>query len=570
MKIIPLKNGSWISAESGSVLFPAPSKSPAIPDGVPVFEIHRDAAADINRENLFRLLGVKSYSTRDICDAIIRSHMDTEFKTNGVPVPELISKLSLSQLISHVQFLMVARWSSTATSRADLLFVAEDGSYHQGSKLYLNSEQAYSANNLFRDLPSEPSIVLPSQNYPVQFVHKQYESVLSASVQCWTDWLCQNLGLAVIPRLVKQHSPGSTFALAEDFEFIIKNKPTSITLTLLREHWGHYKKWIVVDKDRESQSKVDVNSANQIQHYLSCMEVSCQNGSREPLGETILPSRDVLLALGFVQGDMLRNRSQPGVQSSILPQSKYTPNLQAHHDQEHSSHLRVPGKDSTVLNFHSESTQKADLGIDPPTKESQLSKEHRSRDRHRRSDRHKDQDDQNKQINNERHKLVGRHRSHQGHEEQRRHRDRDRNGSRGRHKTKESHKNRDRQNHDRRQYHKSRNHQEHQEGQQKRLGKQHKETESTPYIKDTNGREFGKHSSELFLEVPDPDNNKWEFLKHLGVIIQMSADMFVERLKQLKGTSTTTKVVDLLYEKIERSVREFGEGTLLLAFSHTH
>jgi hypothetical protein len=69
------------------------------------------------------------------------------------------------------------------------------------------------------------------------------------------------------------------------------------------------------------------------------------------------------------------------------------------------------------------------------------------------------------------------------------------------------------------------------------------------------------------LDVPDPDIAEWDFLEHLGVVVKMNAEMFVDRLRQLRDTLATKKQVGLLYEKIEKSVRELGAGNLSYAFT---
>ncbi|KAF2396452.1 hypothetical protein EJ06DRAFT_240603 [Trichodelitschia bisporula] len=53
-----------------------------------------------------------------------------------------------------------------------------------------------------------------------------------------------------------------------------------------------------------------------------------------------------------------------------------------------------------------------------------------------------------------------------------------------------------------------------------------------------------------FLDVPEPDDDRWDFLRHFGVIVELDAAFFIECVRRLKDGQTTQKQVSQLYEQI--------------------
>jgi hypothetical protein len=53
-----------------------------------------------------------------------------------------------------------------------------------------------------------------------------------------------------------------------------------------------------------------------------------------------------------------------------------------------------------------------------------------------------------------------------------------------------------------------------------------------------------------FLDVPEPDDDRWDYLKHFGVVVELDANFFVECLRRLKETKTSRKQVSQLYGQI--------------------
>ena len=60
-----------------------------------------------------------------------------------------------------------------------------------------------------------------------------------------------------------------------------------------------------------------------------------------------------------------------------------------------------------------------------------------------------------------------------------------------------------------------------------------------------------KFVSVPFLDVPEPDDDRWDYLRHLGVVVELDAVFFVEYLRRLKDVRTSREQVSQLYEQID-------------------
>lgn len=152
LEIIPICDGSWISASRGAICFSDTSYSLAVPKGVEIYEIHPDASWGQFRRSLFINLGAKTFSKDLVCEAIVRGHEDSQFDPK---------RRSTSELISHIMFLYIANWTNTGAH--DLYLATECDTVCLGSEIYLDSDEPYSASILFKGTGRK-----------LRFLHKHY------------------------------------------------------------------------------------------------------------------------------------------------------------------------------------------------------------------------------------------------------------------------------------------------------------------------------------------------------------------------------------------------------------
>jgi hypothetical protein len=273
LKIIPLRDGSWISAQDRTIFFPEHTDGLDIPGGIKVFIVDAAAGSDSNRQALFLRLGVKSCNESETTQVILKTHADPSFN------PEL---LSMAELISHAAFLYRAEWQNSNDS--ELWFVTEKEKRHRGSELYLdtNADARHSATKYF---------ALHRSSYP--FLHCDYLKAFPSESESWLLWLENNLHLSTLPRLVSPLA-GSPFDLSDDFKFIIETWSSSEALLMLCDNWSHYSRWIEecgsgYPRPWSRKSKLKVRNA------LETTNVRCCDGIDYPSKETFLPSSGLLI-----------------------------------------------------------------------------------------------------------------------------------------------------------------------------------------------------------------------------------------------------------------------------------
>lgn len=62
--------------------------------------------------------------------------------------------------------------------------------------------------------------------------------------------------------------------------------------------------------------------------------------------------------------------------------------------------------------------------------------------------------------------------------------------------------------------------------------------------------EIENSSYALLLDVPEPDNDQWDYLKHFGVVIKVEATYLISSLRRLKSTQTSIEHVSRLYGRM--------------------
>ncbi|KXX80773.1 Heterokaryon incompatibility protein 6, OR allele [Madurella mycetomatis] len=306
LAIVPLTGfDKWIAPSGVKIYFSPSAEEPQIPKGLGVFQVSADITAEdhgsVARRSLFSCLGVKPYDSKAICRAIISTHESPGFK------PEF---LSIEDIVSHIVFLK--RAGEESSSKLNLWVASTDGLRCQTRSVYLDLDS--------RIDPLGAITVLKPYHSQFKFLHERYESELSLHGDDWRPWLVSQFGVALLPRLVLE--TGREFSISNDFRWLCDTDPQT-ALRLLRDRWGHYKRWIV-PSENESQALQAVLAPSRLAviHALSHMRVPCRGGGTALLGKTFLPRRGVLLGLDMRHdnGDnTLTPESAVGTQSSLDP-----------------------------------------------------------------------------------------------------------------------------------------------------------------------------------------------------------------------------------------------------------
>jgi hypothetical protein len=510
LKIIPLRDGQrWTSANAGTVLFPPDEKVLDVPKGIDIFVVHEDAYKDSEREQLLLLLHVKNYDNRYVCEAIVKTHQQKQFQ------PE---NLSPDDLISHIHFLIATDWAPKNSKQWDMWFLVEDGSRHLGSTVYIDSRSPYTATSMFQKRRSE-----------LLFLHPKYDSTLSESSSRWKEKLHQYHLLETLPRLITPPpilSGNGTYTISNDFRSIIRYSSPVKALLLLREHWNHYEKRVLPGKNSQNERENTRKSKSMARDFLSSMMVPCQGGIEARLDCTLLPRRSIFLANG------------------------YSLQLKSHLDREErpTGHTPKGYFDRLKGRVFGEVKSRSDLSdqyLRPPSTDHDRIASSRYQSKSSSPPRHRRMHSSSETAKHHVHGSQGTTREHplvtsrSGGEQL------DKIFKESSDKTVEYDYRRSR--------HRER-HSETQAGFQMSQSDQKKSENWTIAGDKTHGR--------LFLDVPDPDDERWDFLGHLGVMVKMNSAAIIDRLRRLRNASATKDQVTLLYEQIEISVHDIGANTI--------
>ncbi|KAI3322975.1 hypothetical protein HD806DRAFT_94651 [Xylariaceae sp. AK1471] len=294
---VPVQDGTWIAPQCGPLLFPLEANSLTIPKKIGYFVVHMDAAEDRMRKTLLRKLGAQDANHEEICRIIIEAHSSKGF------TPEDIER---DDLLCHAEFLYLAGWQRQK-STDHLWVMLEDGSRRLSAQTYLDSEIPYSASQVFGDHRSK---------FP--FLHAEYYTIFDTLQH--REWLRQNLGLAIVPRLVNPHDSQASFNLSPDFRFLIENIQALEVLQLLKTNWKFYRDWIIPTENPEYLCEENTylkKPHERIKAVISLMRVDCRDKRSVQLNQTCLPRKDILTA--FALPDAVEISTSTKTMLAVLP-----------------------------------------------------------------------------------------------------------------------------------------------------------------------------------------------------------------------------------------------------------
>ena len=266
LPIIPLRDGSWVSAEfkSGYVYLDSESESEdKVPAGLDISIVDPTASRNQRRRQFFQFLGITAYSPRKVCDAIIRLHRDLERR----PTTALIS--DAAYLFKNRSLLR------EYYGPPELFFVVIRHDRRERKKLcpiYCDDPRA-SPNLIkqYRCSPENPFSTLDDEAYAAEICADEVDPSARAQRKAeFIDWLLRSDTFRSVPMLVQNHR------LTEGWTFL-RNANVIDLLHALR----HY-----VDSNRVLP-RVLVRAVPELQ-------VRCRDGKRRRLGLLALPTEELM------------------------------------------------------------------------------------------------------------------------------------------------------------------------------------------------------------------------------------------------------------------------------------
>lgn len=280
LPLIPLRSGSWVST-GRKVYFSSAQWStdiPRVPEGIEVDVVDDAAAADPDRRALYARMGVQDITAAFIRDAIAATHSKADFEPR---------RLSDEVLISHGEFFRRTHDAWRPGEPQVLWMVSETGRRLRSDGMYLSSDAPGSASRLLRRTAADGD----------RFLHPAYTAPTAyKEPDTWLGYLQKRMKVSVYPRFVDhlrlaEAAVGQT-PLHDDFLTVMREEPGNAWLTLLRDGWDYYKRFLL--DDMGAVGKFD---RDRVKGHLSGQKVRV-TGSDNPI-----ELRSTYIALSSLTGE---------------------------------------------------------------------------------------------------------------------------------------------------------------------------------------------------------------------------------------------------------------------------
>jgi len=269
MKLIPLRNGRWVSARN-TVYSTWSANGASIPCGIEINFTHLEAEKDETRRRLFEQLGVKKYDPSEVCRAIISVYSD----------PIRPFSLSLEDSIAQITYLYSVKWERRAITQ--IWVATATGTFLRGSDTYIKRPNGSQCEQRIYDLLHT--------KFP--FIHDSYAAAVPKADQEWWDWMAKRFDVLTVPRLCKRVF-GRDFGPSPELEFLMVNGDPRDVLWFLRQNWKTYQLWI----ETNASPTTDHAAHQSLRKILGSLEIKCRNGVVSTLCNTFLPFLDAEVEL---------------------------------------------------------------------------------------------------------------------------------------------------------------------------------------------------------------------------------------------------------------------------------
>jgi len=266
INLIPLRNGSWISGNNKPFFFPDAGADFAVPRGIDIKMIATGGNGAWLRRQLYSALGAKTIDTSKVHQMIVDQHT-----AQG----QHSSRWTVEDVVEHAWFLFTAISKPSYCNISGLLVAPESGPIRIGAHLYMDGLGLTTrVSDLLHGCPSAKFI---STHYMGKGRKASPDQLVA-----WLKWLQSELHVNVLPRLLDRKRT----SISPEFRWLVESGESKTWLTLLRDHWDHYKN--------------DIPIVSGTMGFLSNSLVRCKNGVSRTLKEVYLPAaiKDEPLAAG--------------------------------------------------------------------------------------------------------------------------------------------------------------------------------------------------------------------------------------------------------------------------------
>lgn len=222
LDILPLRDGRWVSANSGVSYLPMTGEA-SIPPGVDMRVLDPQAVANASRKSLFLFLGAEEPSNAQVRHAIIESYSQ---RTQTQDLATSKAHLRYLYLTHSLEDVAEEEWEDVHVYDEE-----ESPIYPLETDVYLASGHPYGPEALFSPSDRNSGLRIP-------FLHSSYlegePNRPGSSHPGWKEWLSEFIGIRDRLRLLTR----SGDSLSDTFEDVAYNRPEKF-LGLLQHLWEY-------------------------------------------------------------------------------------------------------------------------------------------------------------------------------------------------------------------------------------------------------------------------------------------------------------------------------------------
>lgn len=260
LPIIPLRDGSWVTATKTHLYLPSPNKNEHVPSGINISIVAEDAVRNAPRKYLYQYLDIKEYNPSQVCKLILELHGKLASARPGRLVEELVA---------DAMYLFEHKSKLDSFGLPDMYFaVDQDGeTFRQRSpRIYvIDPKSKHSVIAKYKDTPGNPFAVL-SDEYETAFLNKG----MSRSLPEFRGWLLGSRAIfGTTPDLVRNSK------LTPEWEFL-RDQNVLDLLYAVRDHLS-----------------TTIFPNTKLVEAVPRLKVRCLDGESRRLGSLAVPTHDL-------------------------------------------------------------------------------------------------------------------------------------------------------------------------------------------------------------------------------------------------------------------------------------
>jgi hypothetical protein len=273
LEVIPLRNTCWASSNSIStedrIYFPYLVDDPIslpIPGDIGLRVVHPEACVIPDRKELYERFGISDCEHQIVTNKILHLHTSI--------LPQQAS-IETRDLRLHLEILFWFGRHLTSLERHSLYAMTDKGLKMPSDHLFFHSEEEYHGQKLLQhtNLKNVKGFGFLDDKYLESKANRHYRYE-----HTWKQWLEHVAGIRYFPRL---HHRTDTSKLDHILEAVLRDNPSKFIGTI-QAHW-------------ESSYRATCVKFPIIKNTLEKTKVLCQNGKKEELQNTFLPTAELTL-----------------------------------------------------------------------------------------------------------------------------------------------------------------------------------------------------------------------------------------------------------------------------------